>query len=228
MTRDTLIRRLATGGVVVAATILSYSTLHHRALVIGIPTWSAWFYPLLYDAFILAASRMWQNQELSDSTRSMARTATLMTIGAALLAFIGEFAPHGPVAMFFSLIIPAVLATSLVLMSRGAADRAAAEKPAEQTLEPEASVVPEFQPELHTAVSAPAIKVAAPTPRVPTKLIEFDPTDKRGWIIAQLDAGVELTGSMIDKKFGGRNGARTLKSIQAERAARNGHSVVKV
>ena len=64
---------------------------------------------------------------------------------------------------------------------------------------------------------------------IPTVILPeqtFEPADKKKWINDQLDAGVELNGGMIDKKFGGRNGARTLKKILEERGTRNGHKVI--
>jgi hypothetical protein len=265
--RDTIVRRIAMTGVVVSATVLSYSTLHHRALAIGIPGWSSWFYPVLYDAFILGASRMWQNHALTDATRKLAKRATVGGIVAAVAAFIIEFAPRGWFAVLGALMIPAVMATALVLTSRAAADRkAAAEKAQDEaeetplplvplpapkpvakqpepvtehvavvpgmargpkTVAPEETVVVDVPMDLvEPGVQANAESVAVKVPTTTISEVKFDPTDKRAWINAQLDAGVELTGAMVDKQFGGRNGARTLKSVLAERAPRNGHKVM--
>jgi hypothetical protein len=240
--RDTLTRRLALTGVIVSATILSYSTLHHRAIAIGIPEWSAWFYPILFDAFILGASRMWQNAELSDETRRASKYATLTGISAAVLAFIAEFWPRGPVAVSFALVIPVVLAWSLVLTSRAAADRRIApETLAEPVLvptegqatsapvsvslegsEPQSVRMEVIEPGV--AINAEPVTFKIPTTQILTSM-EFEPTDKRAWIHAQLDKGAELTGADINKKFGGRNGARDLRSVLKEREPLNGHTV---
>lgn len=246
--RDTAVRRLALAGVVISATVLSYSTLHHRAVTIGIPEWSAWFYPILYDAFILGASRMWQNQALSDPTRNLAKYLTLGGIVAALFAFIAEFMPKGPVAVIFSLIIPAVMASALVLTSRAAADRKAASetaqddapkptpvlvplpapKPVAAKLEG-STVVPERTIPMKTFADGVAVNTAPVTVKVeePTTIskVDFEPTDKRAWVNSQLDAGIDVTGAMVDKKFGGRNGARLVKQVKEQRASRNGSKV---
>jgi hypothetical protein len=240
-------------GVVISATVLSYSTLHHRAIAIGIPVWSAWFYPVLYDAFILGASRTWQNQLLADSTRGLAKKATIGGIIAAVVAFVVEFYPKGVLAVLGALMIPAVMATALVLTSRAAADRKA-KTPAEPVQEepkprpkPKAPRVPAepvtAKVEGSTIVPEQAIPMtrlddgkmtnAAPVTVKVDKAetiskIEFDPVtteDKRSWVHAQLDAGVEVTGGMINSKYGGRNGARLLKSVLEERTARNGSKV---
>ena len=247
MDRDTLVRRLALGGVVISATVLSYSTLHHRALTIGIPPWSAWFYPVLYDAFILGASRMWQNQSLADPTRRLAKYATIGGIIAAVVAFVIEFSPFGLAATFGALMIPAVMATALVLTSRAAADRKAAETAPDVGPKPTVVTVPETVPEpvaakveASTVVPERTIPMrrldegtvtnAAPivvkeVEETTISKIEFEPTDKREWVHAQLNAGVDVTAAMINNKFGGRNGGRLLKSVQAERASRNGVKV---
>lgn len=245
--RDTAVRRLALAGVVISATVLSYSTLHHRAIAIGIPEWSAWFYPVLYDAFILGASRTWQNQLLADSTRGLAKKATIGGIIAAVVAFVIEFYPKGVFAVLGALMIPAVMATALVLTSRAAADRKAAEKPADEpkprpkpkapraTAEPVAAkvegstVVPEKTVPMTRLDNGKMTNTAPVTVKVDepatVSQIEFEPTDKREWVHAQLDAGVDVTGAMVDKKFGGRNGARLVKKVREERSTRNGHRV---
>lgn len=248
--RDALVRRLAMTGVVISATVLSYSTLHHRAIAIGIPEWSAWFYPVLYDAFILGASRTWQNQLLTDSTRGLAKKATIGGIIAAVVAFIVEFYPKGVPAVLGALMIPAVMATALVLTSRAAADRKAPEKvqedpkprpkakaprvPAEpvtakvegSTIVPDSTIPMTRLPDGKMTNEAPVTVKVEETAEI--SKIEFDPVtteDKRSWVHAQLDAGVEVTGGMINSKYGGRNGARLLKSVLEERAARNGSKV---
>lgn len=249
--RDALTRRSALTGVVISATVLSYSTLHHRAITIGIPEWSAWFYPILYDAFILGASRTWQNQALSDPTRRLAKWATLGTIAAAVAAFVIEFWAGGLFAVLGALMIPAVMAWALVLTSRSAADRKSTServpdvgseptvvpvptKPAEPVAAKlEGSTVVPERPIPMKRIDSEVVNAAPVTVKVPEKTatiskIDFEPVtniDKRTWVHAQLDAGVEVTGAMINSKFGGRNGSRLLKSVQTERASRNGVKV---
>lgn len=217
MNKDALVRRAALGGVIISATVLSYVTLKHRAEVIGIPHPFSFFYPLAYDALILGASRTWQNAKLSKGTRQLAKWITLVMIVVAIAAFVAEFAPHGPVAVLFAIVIPAALASALVITSRAAADR--------QPPEPPEKPKPTRKPEPTLAeILAPPRPAYTPIvlPKTAPKETHVSTSDKRAWVHAQLDAGVDVTGSMIDKHFTNgtksRNGARLLKSVLEERA----------
>lgn len=220
MNRDTLVRRTALGGVIAAATVLSYVTLKHRAEVIGFPHPYSFFYPLAYDALILGASRTWQNVQLSKGTRQLAKWITLIAIVVAIAAFVAEFAPHGPVAILFAIVIPAALASALVITSRAAADRQPPEPPT-----PPEKPEPKPQPTLAEILMPPKpayAPIVLPKPPKEPKETHVSTNEKRAWVHAQLDAGVEVTGSMIDKHFSNgsrsRNGARLLKSVLEERA----------
>jgi hypothetical protein len=212
--KDTVVRWAALSGVIAAATVLSYVTLKHRAEAIGFPHPYSFFYPLAYDALILGASRTWQNAKLSKGTRQLAKWITLVAIVVAIAAFVAEFAPHGPVAVLFAIVIPASLASALVITSRAAADR--------QPPEPE----PKHEPTLAEILMPPKPAytpiVLPQQPKKAPKETHVSTNDKRAWVHAQLDAGVEVTGPMIDKHFSNgsrsRNGARLLKSVLEERA----------
>ena len=227
MNRDVVIRRAAMGGVILSATVLSYVTLKHRAEAIGIASPFSWFYPLAFDALILGASRTWQNSELSDSTRRMAKWVTLGAIGAAVAAFVAEFVAMGWVAVAFAVIIPAALAASLVLTSRAAADRRNQhdnQHDVEQTGGSYAKTSVTNGQSIKFGV--PTIDFAFPPPADPElwkeastnghQVLEATTEQKRAWIEEQIRNGVDVTGAMVDRQFPGksRNGARLVKQVK--------------
>lgn len=124
MTRDDLVRRVSLGGVIVATAVISYTILRDRAVNIGFTDWwTAWLYPVGLDALILGASRVWGQKDISPGTRRFAKVLTLSAIGAGIAAFVVEFLPKGWVAVAFACLIPASLASALLLTSRVAADK---------------------------------------------------------------------------------------------------------
>lgn len=227
--RDLVIRRLAMAGVIVAATVLSYSVLRERAIHIGLPEWSSWFYPLIFDAFILGASRTWTNTGLSASTRRLASVATLLAIVAAVAAFVAEFWDRGLVAVLFACAIPAVLALSLVLTSRAAADRVTTVALNTTSVPlPETSGYPRVT--LHstepgvTTNAEPVTVSFNELPETP-KVIHYETftepastEDRREWIRERLDNDIPTTGADVNNHFGSpRNGNRLLKQVLKER-----------
>lgn len=125
-TRHDWVRTAALGGVIVATAVLSYSTLRERAVHIGFDGWASWLYPVGLDTTILGAGRAWRDSTASPRTRALAAGVTITAIGAAVAAFVAEFARYGPVAVGFAVLIPLALAATLVLTSWSAADRRAA------------------------------------------------------------------------------------------------------
>jgi hypothetical protein len=154
--RDGVVRKLALAGVIISDAALSYSILHARADHIGFAAWATWLYPVGLDALIVGASRTWQNADLSQSTRRLARWTTLLSVAFGMAGFIAEFYPRGWSAVAYSLFVPASLAAALILTSRAAADRKAnaaqtQDQPVTQELEGDDDVEPyvpaEQQPE---------------------------------------------------------------------------------
>jgi hypothetical protein len=210
-----VVRRLALGAVIVAATVLSYSTLRERALHIGLPEWSSWFYPLVFDAFILGASRTWQNSELSKSTRILAMVGTFGGVCAAVSAFVAEFWNQGWSAVAFAVAIPVVLALALTITTKAAHDRAAPSP----TPEPQRSAETISEP---APVKQPRVPLTKKPKRVPPskEVSSFadrvvSTEERRAWIRDQLAMGVDVTGAMVDRQFGGpRNGARLVRAVR--------------
>lgn len=211
--RDMLTRRIALGAVILAATVLSYSTLQHRAHNIGLPFWATWFYPVLYDSFILGASRTWQNPEASTSTRRLAAGATVAAILAAIAAFVAEFLPFGGVAVLFAIAIPIFLALALTITTKAARDRVTAESDAEPQKKAQRVQTPKVKPE-------PTEDDVYPQPQTLLQK-QTSAEERKQWIRMQLAEGVMVTGAMVDKQFpgGSRNGARLVKQVQSERKA---------
>lgn len=221
MLRDDFVRKIALGGVIVATATLSYSVLRERALHIGFPEWSSWFYPVGVDATILGASRIWQDVVMSMLTRRVARWVTLGAITAAIGAFVAEFIKDGWESVAFAILIPAALAASLVLTSLAAADRRAAtpDPESEGTTDPEPK--PLFSAPVDGTIHNTRSITLTPITVAPTTVVNTvdTPEARREWVHAELDAGRNVTGADVDRYFpnGARNGARIVRQVQSER-----------
>ncbi len=213
--------------IVVGATVLLVSAYYllRLAVLVHMPGWLAWSLPVALDAGAAGATLCWVSAR-GATARAWGRA---LALGALVASLAGNALSHlieadlirvtPLLVILIGAVYPAMLWAmvhlALVLRAEHSAPGAEASGPVG---EPASDASPmDHQAELAVAQGA-AVEVAADaSPAVPSKRQRSTAAQRRRWITARLDAGHQLSGGDVERRFGSRNGARELAQVQAAR-----------